>query len=171
MIGAYESDPGLPHQAVLLMGPFMPAEQRLAFQARVARDRRLHAITFEARVEPLFERASAVVAMGGYNTFCEILSFGKPALLVPRTCPGWSSHPRRAGRTSWGWCACSPMTACATRSAMAARLARAARTGRRRPRHCRDGTAGRPASGSADLVAPLARRGAAAAELPRRRRA
>ena len=25
--------------------------------------------------------------MGGYNTFCEILSFGKPALFVPRTTP------------------------------------------------------------------------------------
>ena len=25
--------------------------------------------------------------MGGYNTFCEILSFGKPALIVPRTAP------------------------------------------------------------------------------------
>jgi predicted glycosyltransferase len=25
--------------------------------------------------------------MGGYNTFCEILSFGTPALLVPRTVP------------------------------------------------------------------------------------
>jgi predicted glycosyltransferase len=25
--------------------------------------------------------------MGGYNTFCEILSFDKPALIVPRTLP------------------------------------------------------------------------------------
>jgi predicted glycosyltransferase len=25
--------------------------------------------------------------MGGYNTFCEILSFDKPALIVPRTIP------------------------------------------------------------------------------------
>ena len=25
--------------------------------------------------------------MGGYNTFCEILSFDKPALIVPRTVP------------------------------------------------------------------------------------
>ena len=25
--------------------------------------------------------------MGGYNTFCEILSFDKPALIVPRTKP------------------------------------------------------------------------------------
>jgi len=28
-----------------------------------------------------------VVAMGGYNTFCEILSFDKPALILPRTVP------------------------------------------------------------------------------------
>jgi predicted glycosyltransferase len=28
-----------------------------------------------------------VVAMGGYNTFCEILSFDKKAIIVPRTKP------------------------------------------------------------------------------------
>jgi len=28
-----------------------------------------------------------VVAMGGYNTFCEILSFDKPAVIVPRCRP------------------------------------------------------------------------------------
>ena len=33
-------------------------------------------------------RSVGVVAMGGYNTFCEILSFDKPALFLPRT------HPR-----------------------------------------------------------------------------
>ena len=31
--------------------------------------------------------AQAVVSMGGYNTVCEILSFDKPALVVPRTVP------------------------------------------------------------------------------------
>jgi predicted glycosyltransferase len=87
VIAAYEADPGIPHAALIVFGPFMPAEQRAAFQDRVTRDPRLSAITFEARVEPLFERAAAVVAMGGYNTFCEILSFGKPALIVPRTQP------------------------------------------------------------------------------------
>ena len=25
--------------------------------------------------------------MGGYNTFCEILSFNKPAVIIPRTAP------------------------------------------------------------------------------------
>ena len=87
VLRAYEADPELPHPAVILFGPFLPAEERAQFQERVARDPRLRAITFEARVEPLFERALGVVAMGGYNTFCEILSFGKPALLVPRTEP------------------------------------------------------------------------------------
>ena len=87
VIRAYEADPALPHRSVILFGPFMPAEQREAFQERVNRDPRLEALTFEARVEPYYERAIGVVAMGGYNTFCEILSFGKPALLVPRTAP------------------------------------------------------------------------------------
>ena len=33
------------------------------------------------------QRAAGVVAMGGYNTFCEILSFDKRAIIVPRTRP------------------------------------------------------------------------------------
>ncbi len=33
------------------------------------------------------EKATAIVAMGGYNTFCEILSFDKSALIVPRSVP------------------------------------------------------------------------------------
>ena len=45
-------------------------------------------------VVELFERAIAVVAMGGYNTFCEILSFDKPALIVPRTQPRLEQYLR-----------------------------------------------------------------------------
>jgi len=44
-------------------------------------------LTFDTRLENLMARAAGVVAMGGYNTFCEILSFDKPALIVPRTTP------------------------------------------------------------------------------------
>jgi predicted glycosyltransferase len=102
VLSAYEHDPGLPRHAVLLMGPFMPAEQRASFQERASRDSRLQAITFEARVEPFFERASAVVAMGGYNTFCEILSFGKPALIVPRTAPRREQYLRAERAESLG---------------------------------------------------------------------
>jgi len=35
----------------------------------------------------LIARAEGVVAMGGYNTFCEVLSLDKPALLIPRSTP------------------------------------------------------------------------------------
>ena len=38
-------------------------------------------------MESLIARAAGIVAMGGYNTFCEILSFDKRAIIVPRTKP------------------------------------------------------------------------------------
>ncbi|MGI9502930.1 MAG: glycosyltransferase family protein [Geminicoccaceae bacterium] len=87
VLSAYENHPDMPHPALLVFGPFMKQDLRLAFQERVAKLAKVHAITFEARFERLVDRAIGVVAMGGYNTFCEILSFGKPALIVPRTKP------------------------------------------------------------------------------------
>ena len=86
---AYESDATLPH-ALIVYGPFMPAARRQAFEARIAKlGGRVSAIAFHSRLERLLAGASGVVAMGGYNTFCEILSMDKPAIIVPRT------HPRR----------------------------------------------------------------------------
>jgi predicted glycosyltransferase len=87
VLRAYESDPRLPYPALLVFGPFMQPELQAEFLARVARLDRVKAITFDSRIESLFERAHGIVAMGGYNTFCEILSFDKRALIVPRTTP------------------------------------------------------------------------------------
>ncbi|MEZ5823492.1 MAG: glycosyltransferase [Geminicoccaceae bacterium] len=87
VLRAYESDAPPNHPALVLFGPFMQLETRVAFQERVNRLQNVHSTTFEAHVEELYERALGVVAMGGYNTFCEILSFGKPGLIVPRTVP------------------------------------------------------------------------------------
>jgi predicted glycosyltransferase len=97
VLSAYESDRGIPYPALLVFGPFMNLERRLAFQDRAARLDKVYAITFDARFEGLLLRALGVVAMGGYNTFCEILSFGKPALIVPRTVPRQEQF-LRAGR-------------------------------------------------------------------------
>src|SRR5207244_899530 len=36
---------------------------------------------------PLIDRADRIIAMGGYNTVCEALSFEKHALIVPRVNP------------------------------------------------------------------------------------
>jgi predicted glycosyltransferase len=87
VLSAYEYDRELPFPALVVFGPFMLPEQRAAFAARAARLPNVHAITFNARLEALMARAAGVVAMGGYNTFCEILSFDKPALIMPRTAP------------------------------------------------------------------------------------
>ena len=45
-------------------------------------------------MEELEDNAVGVVAMGGYNTFCEILSFNKRALIIPRTRPRMEQYIR-----------------------------------------------------------------------------
>ncbi len=87
VLRAYETDARLPLPALVVYGPFLQPEQKAAFQARIDRVERVRAITFDAHMEDLVARAEGVVAMGGYNTFCEILSFDKRALIVPRSMP------------------------------------------------------------------------------------
>jgi predicted glycosyltransferase len=87
MLSAYEHDPGGLPPVLIVFGPFMLPELQAAFAARAAQLSKVRTLTFDARIETLMARAAGVVAMGGYNTFCEILSFDKPALIVPRTVP------------------------------------------------------------------------------------
>ena len=87
VLAAYEHDGGSLPPALLVFGPFMLPDRQATFAARSAKVPKLRAITFDARLENLMARAAGIVAMGGYNTFCEILSFDKPALIVPRTTP------------------------------------------------------------------------------------
>jgi len=88
VVRAYELDSAMPHRAVIVFGPFMDSKTQAGFRERIERLLRVEAITFNAHMETLMEGSSGVVAMGGYNTFCEILSFDKPAIIVPRF------HPR-----------------------------------------------------------------------------
>ncbi|MFV0493013.1 MAG: glycosyltransferase family protein [Pseudorhodobacter sp.] len=75
------------HRGILITGSQMPAAERKALQARVAArdDMEIH----EFIPEPLclIAGAARVVAMGGYNSVTEILSFAVPALVLPRTRP------------------------------------------------------------------------------------
>jgi len=96
VLAAYENDADIPLPALVVFGPFMAPEQRAGFAARAARLPNVYAITFNARLEALIARAAGVVAMGGYNTFCEILSFDKPALIMPRTAPRLEQYIRAA---------------------------------------------------------------------------
>ncbi|HTW52278.1 MAG TPA: glycosyltransferase [Stellaceae bacterium] len=94
VLAAYEHDPGPLPPALIVYGPFMLPERQSAYDARAARLSKVRAITFDARLEALMARARGVVAMGGYNTFCEILSFDKPALILPRTVPRLEQYIR-----------------------------------------------------------------------------
>ena len=94
VISAYEADPELPVPALILFGPFLNLDRRRAYMDRIAKHPKLDALTFETKIELLMDKADAVVAMGGYNTFCEILSFDKRALVVPRTKPRLEQHIR-----------------------------------------------------------------------------
>ncbi|WP_174235109.1 glycosyltransferase family protein [Ruegeria sp. EL01] len=88
VLSAYEKDPNLSPRAVLVYGPFLSGELREEFETRVAAlDGRVTAVGFESQIETLFAGAAGVVCMGGYNTFCEVLSFDKRAVIVPRTTP------------------------------------------------------------------------------------
>ena len=87
VIAAHEHDPSLTGPVVMVLGPFMKAEEREDVYRRAAALPSLHLIDFDNRMEALIESAAGVVAMGGYNTFCEILSLDKRALIIPRVRP------------------------------------------------------------------------------------
>ncbi|PYJ03787.1 MAG: glycosyltransferase, partial [Verrucomicrobia bacterium] len=67
--------------AILVTGPFMPAEQRAALQARATASCRILA---QADAFQLMAAADAIVSMGGYNSVCEALAVGRPLVIVPR---------------------------------------------------------------------------------------
>lgn len=84
---AYHHDPSLTHKLLIVLGPFMPARKRRKLVKKGSAIPHVEIIEFDNRMENLIAGARAVVSMGGYNTFCEILSFDKPALIVPRITP------------------------------------------------------------------------------------
>ena len=102
VLAAYEHDPGDLLPALIVFGPFMVSDNQAAFAARAASLPKVRTLTFDTRLETLVKRAAGVVAMGGYNTFCEILSFDKPALIVPRTAPRLEQYIRASRAADLG---------------------------------------------------------------------
>ncbi|MEM7072074.1 MAG: hypothetical protein AAF418_00760 [Pseudomonadota bacterium] len=88
VLRAYEKEPNLLYPALIVLGPFMNRKSQTGFMARAAALSRVEMVGFHSHMEALYQNAIGVVAMGGYNTFCEILSFNTRALIMPRT------HPR-----------------------------------------------------------------------------
>ncbi|MBT3991555.1 MAG: hypothetical protein HOE97_13595 [Rhodospirillaceae bacterium] len=94
VLRAYESGEQIPHRALIVFGPFMQSEAQENFLQRINELDNVDAITFDAHIEHLMKNAVGVIAMGGYNTFCEILSFNKPGVIIPRTQPRLEQYIR-----------------------------------------------------------------------------
>lgn len=72
---------------VILTGPFMPLQVRQRLHQLAANQPRLRVLEFMREPTQLLSCADCVITMGGYNTTYEVLSFEKPALIVPRVKP------------------------------------------------------------------------------------
>ena len=102
VLKAYESNPGLRPRALVVFGPFMGQELQRDFRERASALAAVDVITFDANMESLIAEADGVIAMGGYNTFCEILSFDKRAIIMPRTRPRMEQHIRASRSAALG---------------------------------------------------------------------
>ena len=87
IVSAYTQNTTLPYHAVIVLGPFMHADDRVKFHKQVEGMDSITLVDFHPRIECLIVQAAGMITMGGYNTFCEILSYDKPALLFPRIRP------------------------------------------------------------------------------------
>lgn len=72
---------------VFVLGPFMEEQKRLDIRDRVEQIESFSVIDYDPRIENLIQNAQGMITMGGYNIFCEILSFDKPAIILPRSEP------------------------------------------------------------------------------------
>lgn len=94
VLAAREYDKNSDFPIVMVLGPFMKTENRDRIRNRASRLSNIVVLDFETRMEMLLKEAIAVVGMCGYNTFCEVLSFDRKALFVPRTTPRQEQYIR-----------------------------------------------------------------------------
>jgi predicted glycosyltransferase len=102
ILAAYEHHGNRLMPLLMVLGPLMPSAERAAFFEQAEALAKVSVIEFDNSIEHLIEGASALIGMCGYNTFCEVLSFDKPALIVPRTHPrAGAVDPRHARKRAW----------------------------------------------------------------------
>jgi len=94
--------PGDRH-GVVLTGPHMPPHQRelLLAEADAREDITVH--EFVPGAQDFARHADATVSMGGYNSVCEVLAAGGPALVVPRSRPRAEQAVRAERLAQAGW--------------------------------------------------------------------
>ncbi len=76
---------GMP--SLLVSGPLMDAGERCRLEAAVSASPGGRIVEFVPGLERLMKSAAAIVTMGGYNSLCEVVPTGVPAIVVPRVWP------------------------------------------------------------------------------------
>ena len=75
------------HRAILVTGSQMGADARARLHALAEGRGDLTVVDFLREPIALMQGAARIICMGGYNTVCEVLTLGRPALIVPRVRP------------------------------------------------------------------------------------
>jgi predicted glycosyltransferase len=74
-------------ETTVIFGPQMPESKRNALLERFGYMADVAFLDFEPDLAKHYAEADVVVSMAGYNTVCELLSFARRAILVPRAEP------------------------------------------------------------------------------------
>ncbi|MGH7998955.1 MAG: glycosyltransferase family protein [Brasilonema sp.] len=74
-------------KSLIICGPEMPAQQQQLVYQAAENNSQVQIGEFTDDLMSYIQAADVVVSMAGYNTVCEILSAGKPAVIVPRCKP------------------------------------------------------------------------------------
>lgn len=87
VLRAYESEREIGQNALVVFGPFMAEQTKVGFIERIERLAEVQALTFDTHMEHLLANSTGIITMGGYNTFCEVLTLDKNSIIVPRAAP------------------------------------------------------------------------------------
>ena len=103
VLAAREHDKKLIFPLVMVLGPFMKGEIQEEIHQRAEKLENITVIDFDNELETIVKKSSAVIGMCGYNTFCEVISFDRPALFMPRTHPREEQLIRAERASELGW--------------------------------------------------------------------
>ena len=82
VLTAYENDATLPHPALLVLSPLVPAARRKVVRGRAVRQTNVRVLDFEEGSTALMPGAVGVITTAGYDAFCQMLSFDKRTIFV-----------------------------------------------------------------------------------------
>lgn len=88
---------------LMVLGPFMDTQEGEAIREAAKSLPNIVVLDFDPDFEKYIADAEFVIGMCGYNTFCEVLTFDKHALYVPRSVPRLEQRIRACRSATLGW--------------------------------------------------------------------